>query len=45
VPCARYEARYGTNDLPLRTFVTEHTSHVHIRNTADVLPAIAKALI
>jgi hypothetical protein len=42
---ARYEARYGTQELPLRTFVAEHATHVHLRNIADVLPAVAEALI
>jgi hypothetical protein len=41
---ARYEARYGTSDLPLRTFVAEHASHIRLRNIADVLPAITEAL-
>lgn len=42
---ARYVDRYGTNDIPLRIFVTEHASHVHLRNIADALPAVAAALI
>jgi hypothetical protein len=42
---ARYEARYGLHELPLRTFVAEHASHVHLHNIADVLAAIAEALI
>lgn len=42
---ARYEARYGAQELPLRTFVAEHASHVQLRNIAEVLPAIAEALI
>ncbi|MEU4674840.1 hypothetical protein AB0F91_44610 [Amycolatopsis sp. NPDC023774] len=41
---ARYEARYGSGDLPLRTFVAEHAAHVRLRNLADVLPTIAAAL-
>jgi len=42
---ARYDARYGTRDIPLRVFIAEHASHVHLRNIADALPTVAAALI
>jgi len=42
---AQYEARYGTDDLPLRTFVAERAPHVQLRNIGDVLPAVAEALL
>lgn len=38
---ARYEARYGTTDIPLRDFVTEHAAHVQLRSIADAVPALA----
>lgn len=42
---AAYEDRYGTGDIPLRTFTAQHASHVALRNIADVLPAVAAALL
>ncbi|HUR01950.1 MAG TPA: hypothetical protein VM347_05380, partial [Nonomuraea sp.] len=36
----RYEALYS-NDLPLATFVAQHAAHVHLRDLAEVLPAVA----
>ncbi|WP_051173891.1 hypothetical protein [Amycolatopsis orientalis] len=42
---ARFEARYGTTDIPLRDFVTEHASHVQLCNIADALPALAEAFL
>ena len=37
----RYTARFGTHDIPLRTFVRDQGAHVHLRDIADVLPEIA----
>jgi len=42
---ARYEASYGTTGIPLRTFTGEHASRVHLRDIAQVLPAVAAALV
>ncbi|WP_152611124.1 PE-PGRS family protein [Amycolatopsis sp. MJM2582] len=42
---ARYEARYGNSDIPLRDFVTEHAARVQLRNIADALPALAEAFL
>lgn len=39
-----YRIRYGTEDIPLRDFVTRHAAHIHHRNIADVLPTIATAI-
>jgi hypothetical protein len=42
---AQYEARYGTSGIPLRTFTADQGSHVHLRNIAEALPAVAAALL
>jgi hypothetical protein len=42
---ARYQDRYGQDPIPLRVFTAEHASHVHLFNIADVLPAVASALL
>jgi hypothetical protein len=41
---AKYEARYG-QDLTLRDFVATHGARVQRKNLADVLPAVATALV
>ncbi|MFL6145148.1 MAG: hypothetical protein ACJ72N_25195 [Labedaea sp.] len=42
---SRYHDHYGTTDIPLRDFVTHHAAHVHHNNIAEILPAVASALI
>ena len=42
---ARFESRYGTGAIPLRDFTAEHAPHVRLCNIADVLPAVASALL
>lgn len=42
---ARYEARYGSADIPLCDFVAGHAARVRRHNLADALPAVAAALI
>ena len=42
---SRFEERYGTTDMPLCDFVAVQAAHVQRRNLADVLPAVAAALL
>ncbi|WP_020634997.1 hypothetical protein [Amycolatopsis alba] len=42
---ARYEARFGTTEIALRDFVTEHAAHIRLRNIADALPSLAEAFL
>ena len=41
----RFEARYGANGIPLRTFTAQHAAHVRLHNIAEALPAVAAALL
>jgi len=42
---ARYQARYGSEPIPLHTFTATHAGRVRLFDLADVLPAIASALL
>lgn len=41
----RFEGKYGTADIPLCEFAATQAAHVQRRNLADVLPAVAAALL
>lgn len=40
----RFHNRYGTDDIPLRDFVTHHAAHIHHRDIADILPTVSAVL-
>jgi hypothetical protein len=42
---ARYENQYGSKPIPLHAFTAEHADRVRLCNLADVLPAVATALL
>lgn len=42
---ARYQTHYGSEPMPLHTFTATHAGRVRLFDLADVLPAIASALL
>ena len=41
----RFETRYGTTGIPLRTFTAQHAAHVRLHDLAETLPTVAAALL
>jgi hypothetical protein len=41
----RYHNRYGPDPIPMRNFTADHAGRVRLRNLADVLPAVATAVL
>ncbi|MBG0562497.1 PE-PGRS family protein [Actinoplanes aureus] len=42
---ARFQNHYGPDPIPLHTFTAEHAARVRLCNLAEVLPAVASALL